>query len=93
MSKSFSLGYITCVCVFFGFRDLVGKEKYIQSLELTWLNTKWWYWAILAFLVYFIYAINWIVQYKKEQLELKRAIAEKDEVIKALESIQLIVGS
>jgi hypothetical protein len=46
-SPGFMAGWVTLLCWNQAFMDFVGKEKYIETVRVSWVDTRWWYWPIL----------------------------------------------
>jgi len=54
--KLHSLDYIKILCLMIGvlmssafdalFQDFLGKEKFIEYLEVTWIDITWWFWIV-----------------------------------------------
>jgi hypothetical protein len=49
--NKFWVGYSIAVFQYAMTQDLMGKERYLKIVEVSWMNTPWWIWPILALFV------------------------------------------
>lgn len=51
--SEFTRGFCVSVCLHGMIQDIIGKEKYLKAVELTWINASPWIWfmGILLFLL------------------------------------------
>ena len=77
-------GYIVAVCVNQLTQDLIGKEQYLKSVDLLWMQTHWSMWAGLIVIVFCVPYIETYMKQKDLDLH-ERAMklhAEADRIIK-----------
>lgn len=47
-------GFCIAICYQQLIQDLMGKETYLKSVDLLWVNTSWWVWALLIVFFFLI---------------------------------------
>ncbi len=48
MNEQFWSGVIAAVCYYQGMQGFMGKEKYLQAVDVLWMNESPWIWVVVG---------------------------------------------